>query len=142
MRLESPMWHWPPKTAVGICSPAGFGGRFPKRRRVCHGQRPWPSDFSLPKQLHCAHQHARALPHTCNSGFPMCVYGPVGESCAKLPGSGNIDVTYHRCACRISRFPIKNSNENHTQKHIKDVTGYFEAKFSFFIIIYIHIHYI
>ena len=127
MRLESSMWNWPPKTAVGICLPAGFGSRAPKRPRVCHEQRTWASAFSLPKQLHCAHQHARALPHTRNYGFPMCVdlYGPVGESCAKLPGSGNINVTYHRCACRISRFPIKNSNQIHTQKHMKDVTGYF-----------------
>ena len=131
MRLENPMWHWPPKTAVGICLPAGFGGRFPKRRRVCHGQRPWASDFSLPKQLHCAHQHARSLPHTRNSGFPMCVYGPVGESCVKLPGSGNINVTYHRCACRISRFPIKNSNENHTQKHIRRYRIFLKPNFRF-----------
>ena len=87
MRLEGPMWNWPPKTAVGICLPAGFGGRAPKRPRVCHEQRTWASAFSLPKQLHCAHQHG-LLPHTLNFGFPMCVYGPMGEYGAKLPGSG------------------------------------------------------
>ena len=88
MRLESSMWNWPPKTAVGICLPAGFGGRAPERPRVCYGQRTWASAVSLPKQLHCAHKHAGSLPRTLNFGFPMCVYGPVGEYSAKLPGSG------------------------------------------------------